>query len=1104
MSAVPGIWQRLPFIGRLLVTASIALLVAGSAMLMLSARQEAREVEADLKSVLATELETLPAALAETVVIGDFSTLQQTLDRYVGRPLIASAQFVDLTGTTLKSQDTRVPAIAPGWFMAMFRFQDVQGTARVVVGGRTYGELSLTLTSQRLANRAWSHLTRHLQILMLAVLLDFVGIWLVLRQGLAPLRLVESGAQAMAAGQYDVQLPSLGSAELRSVIETFNRMAASIRQAQADIRDSRERYQLAIAGSNDGIWDWDLRTNETYFSPRWKEMVGYRDDELENHFATFARLLHPDDAPRVNAAIESYLGGQSPAYSLEFRFHHKDGSWRWILSRGVAVRDPSGKPYRMAGSHTDITERKHQEEELALERRRLSDIIEGTRVGTWEWNVQTGEVMFNDRWAEITGYTLEELAPLGIDTWLNMVHPEDLGRSGVLLEQHFAGELDYYEIEARLRHRDGHWIWVLDRGKVSTWTEQGQPLLMSGTHQDITLRKQAEERLLEAEQLLRSSIETIGEAFVIYDPDDRLVFWNDEYADIYRTTAPVIEKGRTFEEIVRYGVERGQYQAALGHEEEWIAHRLELHRQGKTELLQKLDDGRVLKIRERRTPTGHIVGFRVDVTDMIQAKEAAEAANIAKSRFLATMSHEIRTPMNGILGMAQVLLQSDLDKAERDDCVRTILHSGQALLTLLNDILDLSKVEAGKLELENVTLAPDQIMHETRSLFSGPAGLKGLELEVAWEGHHQRYRGDPHRLAQMLANLVSNAIKFTNQGHVRIEARELNRTGPIAQVEFSVRDTGIGVDPERQHMLFQPFSQADSSTTRKYGGSGLGLSIVRSLALAMGGETGVESQAGNGARFWFRVPLALEEAGSDARLLPRPAEAKGKAAAQRGGLSGRVLLVDDDATNRKVAGIMLDKLGLSVHALENGAQAVETLGSGDAADLVLMDVNMPIMDGLAATRQVRAWEQVHARPRLPIIALTADAFEEDRQRCLKAGMDDYIAKPMSLAVLQEKLTLWLPRKGQAGDDGGGGAKVQGSGDTSTIRRLMAGLEPLLEQRKFDAINHFKTLLAAAAGTPLSEEVKAMDYLMADLQFASVLDRLRALRRSQGWEDTTHE
>jgi len=350
--------------------------------------------------------------------------------------------------------------------------------------------------------------------------------------------------------------------------------------------------------------------------------------------------------------------------------------------------------------------------------------------------------------------------------------------------------------------------------------------------------------------------------------------------------------------------------------------------------------------------------------------------------------------------MAQLLLIPGLQDGERLEYAQTILNSGRTLLDLLNDILDLSKVEAGKFELELSPTAPARIVADVCQLFGEVAAGKGLRLSSRCAFPVERYLGDPTRLRQMLANLVGNAIKFTDAGSVIIEARELACGERGAVLEFAVTDTGIGIPPESLPALFQPFSQADSSTTRRYGGTGLGLSIVNSLARLMDGEVGVDSRPGEGSRFWFRI---LGQRVADAPATGEAAEQP--AALPR--LNGRVLVVEDNATNRHVIAAMLGKLGLTVELAENGQEGVDRATSGSPPDLVLMDVQMPLLDGHGATRLIRQWEAGHGRPALPVIALTADAYEEDRQRCLAAGMNDFLAKPVVLSALKQMLQRWL-------------------------------------------------------------------------------------------------
>lgn len=526
-----------------------------------------------------------------------------------------------------------------------------------------------------------------------------------------------------------------------------------------------------------------------------------------------------------------------------------------------------------------------QMKRIRLSEERLALALEGSNAGLWDWNLDTDEAYFSLPWKAMLGFDPHEIKPLRKE-WHKRVHPDDLAIALADVEAHLQGRSERYENTHRIRHREGHYVWTQARGRALR-DANGHPYRMVGTQVDITAQKDLESRLREANEKHRS------------------------------------------------------------------------------------------------------------------AQEQAEQASQAKSVFLANMSHEIRTPLNGVLGMLQ-LLQDSNPTQEQSSLLLTAEKSAILLLQIIGDILDLSKVEAGKLELELAPFDLHRAIREVITLLQVRARSQGLDLSLVLDPSVPiGVLGDYGRLSQIINNIVGNALKFTPQGridvHVTTEGQDESGREVIA---FSVKDTGIGIPKKVQHLLFLPFSQTDNSTTRQYGGTGLGLAISRELVELMGGKIWIESGLELGAEFRFRIPLPLVSELGVPEPAPKPVVPDN--------LHGRVLVVEDNRTSQWFAKLILEKMGLDVDLADNGQQALDQTSLQDY-NVVLMDCQMPVLDGFDATREIRRREKATGLQRLPVVALTANVQPRDIQACLDCGMDAFLSKPIRVEALIESILTYLPK-----------------------------------------------------------------------------------------------
>ena len=882
-------------------------------------------------------------------------------------------------------------------------------------------------------------------------------------------------------------------------------------------------------------------------NPAFTSITGYSQQEILGENCRFLR--GPNTDPITVAAIRLSIKSAKEFYGVILNYR-KDGTPFWNDLSISPVRDADGRLTHFIAVIRDVTDRIQVDKELIESEMRMRLAIKGGDLGLWDWQVVTGQLTVNDQWLSMLGLDAQTHIPT-IDEWYSLVHPDDRPKLELLFKEVILNPAGCeLEVEIRVRHISGHYIWILDKGRVAERASDGSPLRVLGTHMDITARKLAELELSSTKNQLQATLDAIPDLLFEVGLSGRLYSHHSHRADLL-ATPPHMFLGKTIQEVLptaavevcmsalreaaQNGISSGgTYSLQLAQGEVWfelsiaaLPEKVGLERRfillsrdvtvrklaERTEIAAKarfrsiidaspipmaINDEELritflnpafvrtfgyevsdiptltdwwpaaypdpnyrnwvknawqseytrasntkteftpieVKIRckdgtdrfvlasaaplEADLQHTHLV-LLYDISDRKRAEQeirlAHETTNRAKSEFLANMSHEIRTPLTAILGYAELLGDDEkLDQSHKDraQILDTIKNAGSHLLTVINDILDLSKIEAEKLTFEKVDTPLVNVLCEVERLMLQTATGKGLILSTAFSSPvPDRILSDPTRLRQILMNLLGNAIKFTEAGTVKITAGADNQNGQ-SRLTIDIADTGLGMTPEQVRGLFKAFNQADSTSTRRHGGTGLGLVISRRLARIMGGDvTLLYSELGKGSCFRIVLPIEQVEGStmmqslisikSNERLKPISAKLK---------LSGRILLAEDGLDNQRLIAFMLRKAGATIETADNGRIALNILNQAEAAgkpfDMLLTDMQMPEMDGYSLARTLR-----DLNSNIPIVALTAHALPEDRKKCIDAGCDDYITKPINKENLIAKCADWLGKSGGA-------------------------------------------------------------------------------------------
>jgi PAS domain S-box-containing protein len=749
-----------------------------------------------------------------------------------------------------------------------------------------------------------------------------------------------------------------------------------------------KRLSYVLNATGDGVWDWCPETGKSIYSKKWAEMLGYSIDELSDSDTEWSSRIHPDDRMLAFDIIGKNVSGEEDSFSFEYQFKHKDGSFLTILNRGSVVeRDEKGMATRVIGSHTDLSEKRNKELENQLKIHHLQNFFDLNIDFLCIANVNGTFKDVNDTFSRELGFAKADF----INTpFTNFIHPDDLESTFLEVKRLSEGR-SAIDFENRYVCKDGSYIWLSWR--ASPDKETGDLFCVA---RNVTKQKESLKQIGDLKQALDES-----SIVVTTDKNGVILSVNEKFCEISQFSR---------EELIGkdHRIINSKYHSKAFIKNLWTT--ISSGKTWKGEMRNKAKDGSfywvdttILPFLDNEGIPYQYIAVRNDITvqkeieeDLNHAKDQAELSMRTKEQFLANMSHEIRTPMNGIVGFAKIL-SDELTDPEHKICADSIINSGENLMVIINDILDFSKIEADKMTIEQAEFSISKSVQDVIDLFIPKCKEKGIFL--IYEPNNKipdLLLGDTTRLSQILINLIGNAVKFTESGHVELVVVKEKETVSNVSLKFSIADSGIGIPASKLESIFDSFTQASASTTRKFGGSGLGLTITKKLIELQGGALSVKSEDGKGSEFTFTIDyLKVKKNNMESKIINDDKELTPDFLVGK-----KILMVEDNPLNQQLGHFVFKRWGQQVHLAENGKIAIEMLEK-EHFDLILMDIQMPVMDGNDATRYIR--EKMGEKSQIPIIALTAHATIGEEKRCLDQGMDDYLSKPFNATKLLEKI-----------------------------------------------------------------------------------------------------